>query len=88
MFHHLSFYKHQELVKVFFFSFLQTFSAKRTRLYSSEHVYAVPKAPRFNSPTVAQVREADCIEVALELKQQRLNPAVLNMASMSCPGGK
>ncbi|KAH3758127.1 TIGR02452 family protein [Pelomyxa schiedti] len=61
-------------------------AALNTKLYPNDYTYTIPTPPSTPCCPV-EVREADCIEVALELKQRGLNPAVLNMASASHPGG-
>lgn len=60
-------------------------AARSTRMY---HFDAIVKPPPGEFSTNIQIINGDCLEVALWLKRiQKCNPACLNMASRSNPGG-
>ena len=62
------------------------FASTGTTMYESNHKYG--QFPKRVKGTEMFVVDADCIETALWLKKMRgLDPAVLNLASATSPGG-
>lgn len=58
---------------------------KGTVFYSKE--FSVKNIPSLRNETIIKIVEEDCIKQALHLTSEGYNPAVLNMASNSKPGG-
>lgn len=52
-----------------------------------EHEIRLPETPQSDIPTIVEVQNIDCLYAGVQLKEQGYNPAVLNMASRSNPGG-
>jgi uncharacterized protein (TIGR02452 family) len=51
-----------------------------------ERIMDFMSAPR-NHKTIVEIHNDDCIEVAVQLKEQRFNPLLLNMADWEIAGG-
>ncbi|KAK3701812.1 hypothetical protein QZH41_016337 [Actinostola sp. cb2023] len=58
---------------------------RKTRLYVGE--FELPGRTSSTFTTAIEVVNGDCLEEAIRLQSQGLNPAVLNMASPKRPGG-
>ncbi len=52
-----------------------------------EHEFHVDDAPQNSETTLVEIQNIDCLYAGVQLKEQGYNPAVLNMASRSNPGG-
>ena len=52
-----------------------------------EHEIRLDDIPQCDEPTIVEVQNIDCLYAGMQLKVDRYNPAVLNMASRRNPGG-
>ena len=52
-----------------------------------DHEFHTPKASHNTEPTIVEIQNTDCLYAGVRLKETGYNPAVLNMASRSNPGG-
>ncbi len=51
------------------------------------HEFRLPDTAPSNAHTIVEVQNIDCLYAGVQLKKEGYNPAVLNMASRSHPGG-
>ena len=58
---------------------------RNTTFYT--HEFRLPDTAPSNAHTIVKVQNIDCLYAGVQLKKEGYNPAVLNMASRSHPGG-